>query len=87
MPSDATGACRFDSSGGNEAVFAEVVHGPDDNRDLADVVATLLGHWDTRSGLGSASDALRQPAENLSPMLSRSVAIEPTKVTSYRFLT
>jgi len=58
-------------------VFAEVAHGPDDNRDLADVVATFLGNWDTRSGLGSASDALRQPAENLSPMLSRSAETEP----------
>jgi hypothetical protein len=58
-------------------VFAEVAHGPDDNRDLADVVATLLGNWDTRSGLGSASDALRQPSENLSPMLSRSAETEP----------
>ena len=56
-------------------MFAEVAHGPDDNRDLADVVATLLGNWDTRSGLGSVSDALRQPSEN--PMLSRSAATEP----------
>ena len=77
MPTDATGACRFDSSGGNEAVFAEVAHGPDDNRDPADVVTTVLGNWDTRSRLGSASDALRQPSENLSPMLSRSAATEP----------
>ena len=59
-------------------MFPEVADGCDDNRDLADAVGTLLGNWDPRSGLGSASDALRQPSENLASMPSRSAATEPS---------